>query len=430
LDNEGNVLVAIKELKRSGQNFAAVAEGEAVALEMMRELSDQPHLIKAIAYYQKGDGHYFMFPWAELGNLGEFWKNTTPKTEPDYIIWIFTQLTGLARAVECLHHRTNSNEENYRHGDLKPLNILCFKTEDGRNDKPRLVITDVGLAKKHNTATRERRDLTFSTAATVTHAAPELGIDPNAPRSRRFDIWSMGCILLEFTIWLLYGPQKLLEFSNCLNGSFYILETQREHSKINGPQKLNPTYKSKEEKTAKIHTEVEAWIRYIKADWRCSKGTAVQRLVDLIESRLLRVELGLQNAVNDNDSFIPPSKEEASASQTQSSILDEAFTLEPDSTVSIPMITTTSDTTSQTMALGKPQPLRKNTALMDPDPSSRAYAPEMRKELETILALLNFKQIEPIGNPPSNGSPPPLGPSHVEFTKKDGHLRVLNTRVS
>jgi serine/threonine protein kinase len=377
-----------------------------------------------------------MFPWAELGNLGEFWKNTTPKTEPDYIIWVFTQLTGLARAIECLHHRATTTEENYRHGDLKPSNILCFKTVDGRKDKPRLVITDVGLARKHNTATRERLDLTFSTAATVTHAAPELGIDPNAPRSRRFDIWSMGCILLEFTIWLLYGPQKLLEFSNCLNGSFYTLETQKELSKINGPQKLSPAYKSKEEKTAKVHTEVEAWICYIKADWRCSKGTAVQRLVDLIEDRLLRVELGLQNAVNDNDSFIPPSREEASASasQTQSSILGKAFTVVPGSTASIPIITTTSVgepvTASQTMALGKRRPSRKNTALMDPDPSSRAYAPEMRKELETILALLNVEQIKPIGSPPSNGSPPPLGPSRVQFTRQDGRLGVLNTRVS
>jgi serine/threonine protein kinase len=438
LDNEGNVLVAIKELKPSGKNFAAIAEGEAVVLEMMRGLTDQPHLIKAIAYYQKGDGHYFMFPWAELGDLWEFWKNTTPKTERDYIIWAFTQLTGLARALECLHHRASTSEENYRHGDLKPLNILCFKTKGGQKDKPRLVITDVGLARKHNIATRERQDLalfTYSTAATVTHAAPELGIGPNAPRSRRFDIWSMGCILLEFTIWLLYGPQKLKEFSSCLDGSFYTLETQKKSSKTKGQQNLSPINKSQEEKTAKVHTEVGVWIRYIKADWRCSEGTAVRRLVELIETRLLIVELGIQNPVNDRSSLISPIKEEASASQQSSPIFGETLTLEPGST-SQPSITTTSvgelDTAFQKATSEITPPPRQNTALlslMDPDPKFRAYAPEMRKELELILTCLNHEQIKPIGSPPSSGAAPPLGPSRVQFTKQNRHLGGLNTRV-
>lgn len=149
MDDRGNPRIAIKELKRSGENFENVAEGEASVLEIMRGFQNE-HLIRAIAYYRKGDEHYFMFPWAEMGNLCEFWKQNTPKTEPRYIIWVLTQLTGLAHAIEILHHEVrHQSEANCRHGDLKPANILCFKTKGGQQDDPRLVITDVGLAKVH-----------------------------------------------------------------------------------------------------------------------------------------------------------------------------------------------------------------------------------------------------------------------------------------
>jgi serine/threonine protein kinase len=434
LDDKGNVVVAIKELKRSGKDFAAIAEGEAVVLEMMRGLTDQPHLIKAIAYYQKGNGHYFVFPWAELGNLWEFWITTTPKTERDYMLWVFTQLTGLARALECLHHRASTSEENYRHGDLKPLNILCFKTKGGQEEKPRLVITDVGLAKKHNMATKERQELavfTYSTAATVTHAAPELGIVRNAPRSRRYDIWSMGCILLEFTIWLLYGPQKLIEFSNCLDGSFYTLETQKQSSNTKGQQNLSPT----KSQTAKVHGEVGVWIRYIKADWRCSKDTAVRHLVELIETRLLVVDLGLRDPVNGQSSLILPIKEEASDSQPPSPIFGETLELEPGS-MTQPSITATSvgesDRVQQKEIRNRTPPERQNTGLLsltNPDPKSRAYAPEMRNDIEHILTLLERNQIQPIGSPLLGGDAPPPGPSRVQFTEQNRHAGEINTRV-
>jgi serine/threonine protein kinase len=203
VDDQNNHRVAIKQLKQSGPNFKKVVADEASVLEIMRELGEEHHLIKAIAYYRKGeDLHYFIFPWAELGNLWEFWtsRNKSPETDPDYMIWALTQLTGLASALEALHHMATDTDVNCRHGDLKPLNILCFKTEDGHNHNPRLVITDVGLARVHNEATRERGKTT-TTAWTIRYAAPELVVDSKTTRSRRFDIWSFGCILLEFVVW-------------------------------------------------------------------------------------------------------------------------------------------------------------------------------------------------------------------------------------
>lgn len=294
------------------------------------------------------------------------------------------------------------------------------------------MITDVGLAKQHNKATRERRDLTFSTAATITHAAPELGIDPNAPRSRRFDIWSMGCILLEFTIWLLYGPQKLKEFSDCLEGSFYTLQTETKDSRTQGQQLLSPKYQP-EKRIAKIHPEVDAWISYIKEkDWRYSDNTTIQRLVDLIATRLLKIEVGNPNTANGNGNPALPSGEQTSASQTPSPILDQTFTLEPGSTsqASISIITTTPsgelDPAFQTINPNQNKPERRLTAKLPVDLNSRAYAPEMKGELENILALLRLKQIKPFGSPPSGGQLPPLGPSRGPTVGQDRRHGVRN----
>src|SRR5688572_8290946 len=126
-----NPCVAIKELKQmslSDEEFKTIAAAEAETLEMLRNLN-HPHLIKAIAYYIKGEKHFVMFPWARGGNLRDFWRNDPPTLGPRYLEWVFTQLVGLTEAMVKLHR--SQSEKHWRHGDLKPENILCF--EDGES---------------------------------------------------------------------------------------------------------------------------------------------------------------------------------------------------------------------------------------------------------------------------------------------------------
>jgi len=57
------------------------------------------------------------------------------------------------------------------------------------------------------------RNLGSSTRfGTEVYEPPEAVIQRLAPRSRLYDIWSFGCIMLEFVIWLLYGQKGLDEF--------------------------------------------------------------------------------------------------------------------------------------------------------------------------------------------------------------------------
>ncbi|KAF2704368.1 hypothetical protein K504DRAFT_390780 [Pleomassaria siparia CBS 279.74] len=271
--------VAVKELRRmslNDQEFDAVAEAEVNALEMIRELN-HPHLIKAIAYYTKGKKHYILFPWAGRGNLREFWKEEPRKLNPQYLKWVFTQLCGLASAIERLHHF--HKERPTRHGDLKPENVLCFPHKDKQGDAHEgsciLVIADVGLAKSHDEATKFRKDATRTKSGTITYEPPETELQPDLPRSRRYDVWSLGCIYLEFVIWLLYGALELDHFRKDLSlggdTRFYVL-VQNQDTRT---------------KTARLNNVVQKWIDWIRKDPRCPKKTALRNLVELVVTRLL-----------------------------------------------------------------------------------------------------------------------------------------------
>ena len=440
MDDQNNHRVAIKQLKQSGPNFKKVAADEASVLEIMRELGEEHHLIKAIAYYRKGeDLHYFIFPWAELGNLWEFWtsRNKSPETDPDYMIWALTQLTGLASALEALHHMATDTDVNCRHGDLKPLNILCFKTEDGHNHNPRLVITDVGLARVHNEATRERGKTT-TTAWTIRYAAPELVVDSKTTRSRRFDIWSFGCILLECVVWLLYGSKKLLEFAHDPEEPFYELLPPAPGSQTRDLSARNLEVEIKEKKTLQVHSRVQHWISYIKKhDWRYSKGTALQKLVDLIVDRMLKVDLGPLGPA-DRDNSIPSTRNLPASPNTPGLIVTETMTKEPipASQTSIPVITKTL-VGEQDSTLQLPPPsikrLRKArtwgrkgqaTNQLSRDPQYRAYAPEVKEKLEAILEELENGDIEAFGSKPPNETAAPPGPSPAPIVGNAGGLGI------
>ncbi|KAH6889644.1 hypothetical protein B0T10DRAFT_571612 [Thelonectria olida] len=360
MDERGHPRVALKELNFTDRNLA---EREASALEMMRELKSD-HLIKAIAYFQQGDKHSFIFPWAEHGNLWDFL--TAEDTRDDindnkpFFIWAFKQLTALAMAIEELH------SQFCRHGDLKPENILCFREDDRATDNPapavRMVITDVGLAKSHDKATEFRRDKTQTTVSTKRYAAPEMEVDPNGKLSRRFDIWAIGCIFLECVIWILYGPKELERCTIYLKDTFYKTITD-----------------SNETKTAELHPKVQKWVSYIKKDWRCSKGTALRRLVDLIVNKLLIVK------VQDSATSSPVPGVKTHATWTQ-------------------------NPTQDTESLGQLK--------------YRTYAAGMRQALVGILEDLESDTIDAIGKRPFENTPDPKGPCDSLSSTFNGMLAV------
>jgi serine/threonine protein kinase len=157
------------------------------------------------------------------------------------------------------------HDVNCRHGDLKPENILRF--EDGE-DWGTLVIADMGLAKVHREVTALRHNGTETLEGTRRYEPPEATLDIQRPMSRRADVWSFGCILLEFIIWLLYGFDELERFHGSFASFFSVVDGE----------------------VAIISPQVAKWIDHMKRDSRSHTGTAVRVILELVEERLLVVE--------------------------------------------------------------------------------------------------------------------------------------------
>ncbi|KAK1961823.1 heterokaryon incompatibility protein [Colletotrichum sublineola] len=202
-------------LKKANENpeLADFFDKEATNLSKLRAYKSQ-HLIKPIAAYEHRDDRCLLFPWADGGNLYEFWdRYKGDRLLKENLKWVTHQLTGLFSALEEL------NNGNCRHGDLKPENILLFNDKDGKI----LQIADLGLAAFHakGATTGFRRAANWQTLTppgTSRYEPPEMDMDRETtmsvwgPRSRAYDIWSMGCVVLEMLMWLSYGLKKVDEF--------------------------------------------------------------------------------------------------------------------------------------------------------------------------------------------------------------------------
>ncbi|OHF04101.1 heterokaryon incompatibility protein [Colletotrichum orchidophilum] len=254
---------------------------EAYNLEELRKYKSN-HLIKPIAAYEHGDDRCLLFPWAEGGNLAQYWSRNTGKSlTRDEHAWIFGQLAGLFGALEELH------KKNCRHGDLKPENILLFID---MADKKTLQIADLGLTTFHDqdAATRIRRAkeiLTLTPPGTSRYEPPEMDKDrdkkipAHETRSRAYDIWSMGCVVLELLIWLAH-PDDTVEIFR--KGTAYFWE------RAEGKEKKYRVQSETRRQINALSTKLPA-----RSVWR--------ELLTLVETRLLVVKVSENSNVSSHD---------------------------------------------------------------------------------------------------------------------------------
>lgn len=237
--NEDNPALAVKRLWATDRK---TFENEVNILTRLNKCDD-PHLVKLLLTMEisgrpgKGNSFFLLFPLAD-SNLRQFWQRSLPDSDrisrAAYSRWVAKQLYGLAWALCKLHdlHQREihepgahgslkANEDDTKssaedpfygiHGDIKPENLLWYKDWVGLEDHKEvsenreplgvLQLADFGISKLHHTETRSNATMRRSTK---TYAAPEAewGVDGC---SRSFDIWSLGCVFLEFICWLVQG---------------------------------------------------------------------------------------------------------------------------------------------------------------------------------------------------------------------------------
>ncbi|KAJ4406778.1 hypothetical protein N0V85_004469 [Neurospora sp. IMI 360204] len=314
--------IAVKTLKNVGksqdeendiQNSRNEWEREVrthINIKNMKDGKGHPHIIPFFGAIEKGTSRYLLFQWADGGNLRDFWKAHPNPTPTAALVEKFLhQLRGIADALYNLHtfKRDGCADGSYRHGDLKPENILSVSSMHGRQaeqahaDFGTLMVSDLGLAKHHPLATNLRRHQTSTEATTWRYQPPEVTIEEKKSmgRSRRYDIWSMGCVTLEFIIWLLYGNDILDQFNDSIN---------KPTSRPCPPDfNRSPWFTTDDAtNTARLHDSVKKTISIIlKKDPECQgpEKTALCSLLELVRDRLLVVDLGSEAELTRTQTF-------------------------------------------------------------------------------------------------------------------------------
>ncbi|PVH79109.1 HET-domain-containing protein, partial [Cadophora sp. DSE1049] len=266
-----------------------------IDISKCNEDGPHPNIIEFIAAVTKGDNRYLLFRWADGGNLQEFWQsNAKPQLTVALVRDVIKQLRGLAHALEKLHGY-GGGDSSYRHGDMKPENILRVRTRpiaEGQGssiDVGILKIADMGLA-KHHTVLTELRPPTSMKYSTYRYEPPEIVLEKSTKsggRSRRQDIWSIGCVTLEFIIWLLYGFPSLNDFNKK-----YVVDAMDQlcpYFEIEG--------KVGENKRAKLHPAVEETMDLLSKDQECKVGvdSAIKDLLSIVRTKLLVVNLNVES---------------------------------------------------------------------------------------------------------------------------------------
>ena len=213
-------------MKRYLNNDPHAFEAEVSNLKRLNK-EDNTNLIKLLGTYSYQDQQYLLFPWAD-GNLLDFWKahpdpSQSEKLDHSWVLWFSKQCLGIAQGLKGIHSIENvasnsaygsTDQLHGRHGDLKPENILWFRNPANKDGHPldcALKISDFGLTDFHRNRSKSGINAR-SVGNSPTYRAPEYDVTWKV--SQNYDIWTLGCVLLEFATWFLLGWSKVNQFSD------------------------------------------------------------------------------------------------------------------------------------------------------------------------------------------------------------------------
>ncbi|KAK7949037.1 uncharacterized protein PG986_009923 [Apiospora aurea] len=280
-------------------------------LKANRSIPRNNRILSLLAAFEHRGGLYLLFPWAESGDLRMIWEGHGPRHDeatgrqvahaewysPE---WLLTECLGIASAVADIHGLMRSTPAStcLLHADIKPENILGFPADGGSVS---LKLADFGHSKVLETPSSYVgvRGMAF----TKSYRAPEY--DTQRTVTTRFDVWSLGCLFLDFVTWALMGSDKVEEFGdrrlqeekdvaeddeNVFEDTFFKQATERRSLlswlKISFPKGYNLGLRGcKRPVVTKVRDSVTTQIESLRNHQECDDG--IRQLLDLIETRML-----------------------------------------------------------------------------------------------------------------------------------------------
>ncbi|MCJ1262431.1 hypothetical protein MMC22_002301 [Lobaria immixta] len=192
-------------------------------LAILNEISryPNPHIVSHLVAWEQSNSLFVLFPLAQ-GDLRWFMTKPRPTLDQEFVLWLLRQLRGLADGINHLHNlnpgaRSSSSpqaepQENgiaVLHLDLQPENILVFGRGTVNHDVLR--ISDLGSGKIKQKWAKGTRTLSGSTQTAETALTYTCPDSENRTISRPYDMWSLGCVFLEFLSWVHLGPEEGVE---------------------------------------------------------------------------------------------------------------------------------------------------------------------------------------------------------------------------
>lgn len=200
---------------------------------------EKRHLVNVLTTFKYDKKYHLIFRWATGGNLSDLWSAPDAPLSHKSVCWLAQQCWGLADGLDGIHNAKMSSrdveevqqppsppspqqpslwlstlvpdQKDYgRHGDIKPPNILWFQQDQNKYGPGVLKISDFGLTTFHSALTTKISPREQEIELTLTYAPPEWDLKEDI--SRPFDIWSLGCVYLEFLTWALLGSRGIMNF--------------------------------------------------------------------------------------------------------------------------------------------------------------------------------------------------------------------------
>ena len=189
-------------------------------------------------------------------------------------------MTGIATGLSHLHNDLLAQDLSPLSGyhlDIKPENILIYA--DAFSGCGTWKLSDFGSSYLYPQDSRQELP---PHPGLGTYEPPECQL--NLPQSQAYDLWSLGCIFLECTAWLIKGSDAIAEFA----------EDRLNDVKVSGNMFKDDyffTLEFNESSTPVRALTRPAVIRWIRALEPNSKGNeAISELLHLIENGLLQVD--------------------------------------------------------------------------------------------------------------------------------------------